>query len=59
VIVNSNGRLGTAPSAPPALNGANQPLSAATGRRLLAQVKRQQAEIRGLREKVSGADFGH
>jgi hypothetical protein len=46
VLVNSAGKLGTASAAKA------QPLSVAAGRRLLAQVKRQQAEIRRLREEV-------
>jgi hypothetical protein len=33
---------------------ATSPLSAAAGRRLLAEVKRQQREIRRLREEVLG-----
>jgi len=44
VVVNSQGQLGTA-SAVAAKSGAAKPLSASTGRRLLATVKRQQRQI--------------
>ena len=48
VVINSNGKLGTAPA--PAAGG----LSAAQGDWLLATVKRQQRQIERLRERVSG-----
>jgi hypothetical protein len=48
VVINSNGKLGTAPA--PAPGG----LSAAQGEWLLATVKRQQRQIERLRERVRG-----
>ena len=48
VLINSAGKLGTASAAKA------QPLSAAAGRGLVAQVRRQQREIKRLRELVRG-----
>jgi hypothetical protein len=52
VVINANGQLGTAASATPALNRQSQPLSAADGRRLLAELKQQQQEIDQLRAQL-------
>ena len=48
VLINSAGKLGTASAA------TAQSLSAAAGRHLLAEVRRQQREIKRLRELVRG-----
>jgi hypothetical protein len=51
VLVNANGKLGTAPARAGQASAA-EPLSAADDERLLATVKRQQRQIDRLRESV-------
>jgi hypothetical protein len=52
VLVNGKGQLGTAGSR---ITGAPRLLSAAAGRRLLDEVRRQRRQIRRLRQRVFGS----